>query len=127
MPGRRVVWLDWQFIQNFWMEELRDEEIAMQNHRQAQPMVGYVFPTLVARSSAMQKVGPLDESLHNASKTAWFFEAERRGIRIEALDRVLVKRRMHQASFSRAHAARSQLEHLRVLKKYRDLGRAKHG
>lgn len=112
-------------IQNFWMEELRHEEIAMQNHRHAKPMPGYAFQSLLVRRAALDHVGLLDESLHQATKTAWFFQAQHLGIHIELLDEVLVKRRMHLASYSRNEAARSQLEHLRVVKKYKDLKRAK--
>lgn len=110
-------------IQNFWMPELREEEIAMQNHRHSKPIEGYALQSLLARRRTFEIVGSFDESFHHASKTVWFLEAERLKIHIELLPDVLSLRRMHLDNFSRQNAGRSQMEYLRALKKYRSVVR----
>lgn len=112
-------------VQNFWTEEMHADQVAMRNHRHAQPLPGYVLHALLARRETFQEIGYFDESYNHASKTAWFLEAELRGIQIEMLPEVLALRRIHGGNYSQKNASESQQEYLRVMKQYRDRVRAK--
>lgn len=54
--------------------------------------------TLVIRRRAWQRVGPMNAGLAHAEDTDWLLRGLELGLRVEALDRILVRRRLHGAN-----------------------------
>ena len=102
-------------IQNFWMEEVREEEARLQGHARTQPMAGYVSDAFLARRSVFEHVGLFDATLQHANMTEWFMRAKEHNIRVELLPEVLVYRRLHRDNRSRKLANNSRAEYLRVV------------
>jgi glycosyltransferase involved in cell wall biosynthesis len=102
-------------IQNFWVSELRQEEMKFKNDRRSKPIPGYVCPGIVCRRSQFEQVGLFNKDLQHAAATDWFLRANRKGTVVELLPEVLVFRRLHQLNRSRIHASNSQNEYLKIL------------
>ncbi|HZQ06440.1 MAG TPA: glycosyltransferase family A protein [Anaerolineae bacterium] len=113
-------------VQNFWMDEVREEGERMKHQRLAQVQPGYKAYSLLARKTVWNQVGALNPILKHASDTEWFLRAQERGVRIELVQTVLVYRRLHRNNYSRKYAERSRQEHLRVFKAYYDRQRARN-
>jgi glycosyltransferase involved in cell wall biosynthesis len=114
-------------VQNFWEAELEREAEMYHGHPRGQPMPGYVTGTLVAKRSLFQRIGLFDTSLGHTDKTEWFLRADAAGAVKEVLPDVLMYRRMHAGNRSRALAANSRDEYLRLLKATLDRRRAGAG
>lgn len=112
-------------IQNFWMPELDAEQEHYRDHRRGQPLPGYSSVTLLARRQLFDAIGMFDTTLKHGDDTDWFMRAEDYGAEIELLPEVLVYRRLHANNRSRAWAARSQTEYLRLVKKLVERRRAR--
>ena len=81
---------------------------------------GYVCPTLLARREAFRTVGEFDQALQHSTEMAWILAAAERGLALELLPEVWVKRRLHGANVSTLKAGDSQREYLRLLKTWLD-------
>ena len=56
--------------------------------------------TLVARRSALERVGPFDTSYRVAEDVDWFARARDAGLRIDVVDDVLLHKRVHGGNAS---------------------------
>ncbi len=107
-------------IQNFWEQELRDEQEAFRGHPREQPLPGYSSVTRLARRSLFDVIGGFDTRLKHGDDTDWFLRASEAGATVELIPRVLVHRRMHALSRSRQWQDRSRDEYLTLLKTHLD-------
>ena len=92
-------------VQNFWMDELREEARQFEGHRFLQVLPGYVLPALLARRPLFEKVGGLDPELRVAEDNDWFLRARDAGALDEIVPESLVKRRLHAANLTRSDLA----------------------
>lgn len=102
-------------VQNFWIEELREEAERFRNHRMTQPVPGYVTQALLARRPLFDQVGQFNTALQHGDAQEWFLRAAEHGAVMELLPDVLVYRRLHRANFSREVSAALE-DHLRIVK-----------
>ena len=102
-------------VQNFWMEELREEEERMRDHPRSKPMAGYVTQSIMVRRTLFNEVGLLNVDLKHGDDTDWFMRAQEQKVLIDLLPDVLVSRRLHRDNRSRVHAKQSQQEYLKIL------------
>ncbi len=79
---------------------------------------GYLIETLVARRRAFDRAGYFDSSFRQADDTEWYARARDIGLKMEAIDEVLVHKRLHENSttYSTARARQWGDEMLRVVK-----------
>lgn len=103
-------------VQNFWVEELKEEEEQFRGHPRSRPIAGYVTSTVLARRALFQTVGTFNPDLPHADDTDWFMRADSQGAVKELLADVLLFRRMHPGNMSRTRASESRAEYLRVVK-----------
>ena len=103
-------------VQNFWIPELREEEVQFRNHRLSKPLPGYVTQALLARRTLFEKLGPFNTTWRHIHDSEWFFRAAERGVITELLPDVLVFRRLHQTNRSRRMAATSRDEYCQFVK-----------
>jgi glycosyltransferase involved in cell wall biosynthesis len=107
-------------VQNFWVEEMRDEADRYKGHRRSEPIAGWVTPTLLARRSAFERVGAMNATLGHGDSADWFLRARESGLRGELLPDVLLRRRIHANNRSRITATQSRDEFLALLKRNKD-------
>jgi glycosyltransferase involved in cell wall biosynthesis len=82
----------------FWEPGLEHEEgryRALGRHRGT-----HALQTMLARRSVFEKAGPFHPSLTHGNHIEWFARVRDGGVVSEVLEEVLVRRRMHAASFS---------------------------
>ncbi len=103
-------------LQNYWVEELRDEADLMRNHFRSQPIRGYSSVALLAPRALFDRVGFYDETLKHGGDADWFARVEESGATVEVVEEVLVYRRLHSGNRSRQWSDRSQEEILRLMK-----------
>jgi glycosyltransferase involved in cell wall biosynthesis len=84
----------------FWEPELKEDEA---RHRASGDVEvdGFCFSTMLVRRSLFDRVGPFDPELKHAGAGDWFGRARELGARIESVEAVLVRRRLHAANLSR--------------------------
>jgi glycosyltransferase involved in cell wall biosynthesis len=102
-------------VQNFWMEEVRDEEERMKDQARGQAIVGYIAQSLLAKRAVFAKIGLFDAKLQHASVADWFLRVEEAGLVVELLPELLVWRRLHLDNRSRKLANNSRMEYFRLL------------
>ena len=113
-------------LQNFWEPEMAEEERRHRGGRLARPIAAYVSPTILARRTAFDRVGPFDPAIEAGWDLRWFTRARELTLCIEMLPEVLVHRRLHASNISRTQAKRSVDAHMRFIKQYLD-GKRKAG
>lgn len=91
-----------------------DDPVARElaGHSRAGVVPGYATPTLLARLSAFERVGLLDEARWFSDATEWFIRARDAGLVVELLPEPLVERHVHAANLTRRRAAESADEFL---------------
>ncbi len=121
-------------VRNFWVPELKDEEVQLrQQHHPltAAALPGYTLQTVVVRRRSFDRVGYLNEALRPVGEDIdWFVRAREAGLVSEMLDDVLLFRRMHQHNISRAlnePAGKEQMLNLVMAKLARKNENADHG
>ncbi len=107
-------------VQNFWDEGLGHEEERFQGHRILQPIMGYVPGVMLAKREAFATVGPFNETLAHADAMEWFIRCREKGLVVEALQEVLLYRRIHAANRSRLLQDDSREEYLELIKSVLD-------
>jgi len=80
-------------VEEFLSPEINREDVRTRPLRGAVP--GCAPSTLLARRSAFQQVGPLDEGLRNGAWVDWYARARWAGLREHILPDILVRRRIH--------------------------------
>jgi glycosyltransferase involved in cell wall biosynthesis len=75
-----------------------------------QPAPGYNLGNMVVRRAAFERVGRFDPRFVLASDHDWFVRANDLGLRHARLDRVLLRKRTHDANESRRGSTREMLE-----------------
>jgi glycosyltransferase involved in cell wall biosynthesis len=111
--------------QNFWVPELREEQLSLQHHPRAQAVPGYSSVTLLARHQLFEAVGSFNTALRLGESIDWFVRAAEYGAVVEVLPDVLVYRRVHSANSIRRRAVESRREYLAILKASLDRRRAR--
>jgi glycosyltransferase involved in cell wall biosynthesis len=103
-------------MQNFWAEELAEEEALMKDTDAGRPQPG-PSQTLLVRKDAFHRVGLFDPSLLHRDTHDWMFRARAAGLELEQLDEVLVCRRLHASNRSRTRGAADAEELFAILQK----------
>jgi glycosyltransferase involved in cell wall biosynthesis len=88
-------------ILNFWTPDRADEAAQYNDPRQGQVYSGFVMQTLLARRSALERVGPLRTEFRTGEDSDWFMRAKDLGAIMEIVPEVLVYRRLHPANLTR--------------------------
>ena len=103
-------------MQNFWAEDLAEEEARLKDTDTARPQPG-PSQTLLVRKGAFDRVGPFDPALLHRDTQDWVTRARAAGLRFEQLDEVLVRRRLHANNLSRCRGAADGDELFAILRK----------
>lgn len=90
--------------------------VALAGEPRAGVVPGYATPALLARRSAFDRVGLLDETRWFSDATEWFVRAFDAGLVVELLPEPLVERHMHAANLTRRRAADSADEFLDLVR-----------
>jgi glycosyltransferase involved in cell wall biosynthesis len=112
-------------VQNFWQDDVREEEERHRRHKRAQPIPGYVHGTLLCRRSLFDTLGPFETAVNHGDATLWFLRARDSGAKGELLPEVLMRRRLHPENRSRTYAERSRGTFVAILKQSLDRKRAR--
>lgn len=80
------------------------------------PLAGISKNSLLARRSALDRIGPFDESMRTADFVPWWARASALGFRYRMLDAVLVGRRIHGANSGIVRREEQQQESLAGLR-----------
>lgn len=86
--------------QNFWVEELRDEEERLREHPLSRPQPGPAS-TLMARRNLFFDIGPLNPELRHRDIADLIARTRAHGLAVEILPEVLTHRRIHGNNISR--------------------------
>lgn len=108
------------YTQNFWQDDVREDEQRHRGHKRAQPIPGYVHSTLLCRRRVFDTLGPFETGVHHCEAVRWFLRARECGAKAELLPDVLMRRRLHAENRSRVYAERSRSEYLDMLKQSLD-------
>lgn len=103
-------------MQNFWTEDLADEEARLKDTDTARPQPG-PSQTLLARREAFDRVGLFDPALHHRDTHDWIVRARAAGVQFEQVDEVLVHRRLHANNLSRSRGAMDAEDLFAILQK----------
>jgi len=109
------------YMQNFWVEELKEEAQRLQGHELTKPQPGTIS-TFVVRRSSFDTVGLLNTDYMNRDYHDWMLRADGLGIRRETLSDVLLSRRIHDTNISRQ---RPREEFFDIIKRSLDSRRGK--
>ena len=110
-------------FQNFWMPEREEEARKYSKHPLSQPLSAWSIATLLTYRSIFERFCSFDEELRGNENMIWFLNAARQGARIEIVNEVLMRRRLHGGNRSRRPQDRSSEFLLPILKAWRDYKR----
>ena len=85
----------------FWEPDQEEEARAYQEHARGRRVPGYTTPALLARRTAFERVGPLDESLRFGDAADWTMRARDAGLQSAMLPEVVLRHRMHATNLTR--------------------------
>lgn len=102
-------------VERFWEPELQAEQNASRDHDRGGRVPGYSTPTLLARRSAFERVGPLNAELLFGDATDWTLRAIDGGLEMRLLPDTLLYHRMHGANLTRRREA-SKAEFVRIVR-----------
>jgi len=88
-------------IQNFWMDEVLEEETGYGGSRFSAPIPGFSLVCLLARKALFDRVGPFDTSLRVGSDNDWFLRARDLGAIDHTVPDLLARRRLHAGNLTR--------------------------
>jgi glycosyltransferase involved in cell wall biosynthesis len=103
-------------MQNFWTEEMREEAARAEGTDLAKPQPG-PSQTILARRAAFDRAGSFDPRLSHRDTQDWIVRARAAGVRIEQLDEVLVRRRLHATNLSRSRGTQDAEELFAIIHK----------
>lgn len=101
-------------VHNFLSPEL-DVERARTLSFPTEPVIGRVAGALVVRREAFERVGPFSQACVIGETLEWFTRAAAAGLTGHAIDRVVLRRRIHGANTTLRSAAATR-QYLRILK-----------
>jgi glycosyltransferase involved in cell wall biosynthesis len=107
-------------MENFWIDELRDEAERFAGHRLASPLPAYTGSTLMIARDAYFAVGGLNVSLRHGDVLDLVLRAQSRGLETGLVREVLSRRRLHTTNTSRERASASTNEFLHMVKRKLD-------
>ncbi len=107
-------------VQNFWQDDVREEEELHRGHKRAQPIPGYHQGTLLCRRGLFDTLGPFETGVNHGDAALWFLRARESGAKCELLPDVLMRRRLHAENRSRIYAQRSRDTFVAILKQSLD-------
>lgn len=110
--------------ENFWIEELKEEEARHRESGKASVVPG-VLSALVVRRAVFAKIGVLDPALKHHDVMEWLGRAKEGQIVMETLSDTLVFRRLHFDNASRNRGAAQADEMFQALKAKLDRRRGK--
>jgi glycosyltransferase involved in cell wall biosynthesis len=102
-------------VERFWEPALQAERDAYRDHGRGGRVAGYSTPTLLARRSAFERVGPLNVDLRFGDATEWTLRAIDAGLRMRMLPDTLLYHRMHESNLTRQREA-SKAEFVRIVR-----------
>lgn len=92
-------------IENFWMDELAEEERWFRERRFSGLLPGYCLVTLLARRSAFARVGAFAVEMRTASDNDWFLRARDLELPHRMLPDLVARRRLHAGNHTRQDLA----------------------
>ena len=113
-------------LENFWSPEVAASDRSG-GEEALRPVPGYTSVTMLARRELFTAVGLLDETLSHGNDRDWFCRAAEKGVVMEMMPDVLVRRRLHGTNRSASLGATSRSEYLRILKASLDRRRSAGG
>jgi hypothetical protein len=102
-------------LENFWSPELTTDDRWFRDDQRPTIVPGYSPVTVLARREVFDRHGPWDVSQGYAANSEWFVRIRARGVRIELLPDILVRRRLHTSNVSRAQATAVYDDHFRLV------------
>ena len=102
-------------VELFWEPALQAERDAYRDHGRGRRVPGYSTPTLLARRSAFERVGPLNVDLLFGDATDWTLRAIDGGLAMRLLPDTLLYHRMHASNLTRQREA-SKAEFVRIVR-----------
>ncbi len=102
--------------ENFWEPGLEEEEARYRANGKV--YASHVFGTMLARRGVFDVVGPIDETRIHGDQVDWFSRLDDSAVKVEVLNEVLMRRRMHPASLS--HTQPDLDSYLELVKLRRD-------
>jgi glycosyltransferase involved in cell wall biosynthesis len=103
------------YMQCFISPEI-SEDIKDLRYCPADPLPGYIPSTMVARRISFDKVGYFDSRWKNGESFAWIVRANEVGLKVEVIEDVLVRRRIHDNNKSVSGSSTSRSDYLRILR-----------
>jgi hypothetical protein len=103
-------------MQNFWVDEVREEAAQAQGTDLARPQPG-PSQTILARREVFDRAGFFDARLSHRDTQDWIVRARAAGVRTEQLDEVLVRRRLHANNLSRSRGKQDADELFAIIQK----------
>jgi len=103
-------------VENFWVDELQQEADRFRDHPISRPIAGYVSQTMLVSRDVFERVGSFDPQLGYGDSADWFLRARNKGLVIELLPEVLLRRRLHQVNRSRILGEEGRDEFLLLIK-----------
>jgi glycosyltransferase involved in cell wall biosynthesis len=88
-------------IRSFWIPELDEErrELEDEPYHREKPMLSPC--TLLTTRATFERIGGFDPALRAREDSDWFIRAQRAGVRIETLPRLVTHRRQHTENLTR--------------------------
>jgi glycosyltransferase involved in cell wall biosynthesis len=111
------------YLENFWSPDLPADQRWFKDGNRAMVLAGYSPATMLTRMDVFGRYGYWDATQGHAANSEWFVRARDAGAKIDLLQDVLVRRRLHATNLSRAHE-QSYEDHFRLVKASLDRRRA---
>lgn len=89
-------------FEDFWSPEAESRPV--RRRTEGRPTPGYAIPTMLARKSVFDRVGPYDARRRVGENVDWWLRAAKAEVIVDLLPDVLVFRRLHSANTTRTAA-----------------------
>lgn len=108
--------------QNFWSEEIAEEERRYQGHPFSRPASGWSISTLLARRDVFERFGCFEEDVAEKHQSLlWALRAAEQGAVVDVMPEILMRRRLHSGNLSRRWTIND--EFFELVKAWRDYRR----
>jgi glycosyltransferase involved in cell wall biosynthesis len=102
--------------ENFWEPGLEEEEARYR--ASGKVYASHVFGTMLARRAVFDVVGPIDATRVHGDQVEWFSRLADSDVKVDVIDEIVMRRRMHPASLS--HTQPDLDSYLELVKLRRD-------